>query len=331
MFEAIKYKSYNNSLFNTKNIIIEEAKMEWFEFIINLGNTAISDIEGVICMCGINCWATEDKSDLEDFLLKNKELYDYVDKSLLERTQTLIKIYLPNNPQGRDMLLNLQTALKIFENKGLSTSLGSVNEQDWANNWKKYFKPIEIGQRLVICPKWEEYTSAKRKILKIDPGSAFGTGDHATTRLCLQILDQVIKENETVLDVGTGSGILSAASVLLGAKSALGTDIDENSVNVARTTAQLNHLDNCIFIQNDLAAGIKGKFDIIIANIVADIIIRLAPDISPLLAPGGSFIASGIIDERLDEVQGKLKDLGFDIMDVRMSDGWAAIMAQPHS
>lgn len=305
--------------------------MEWFELIINPGSTAISDIEGVICMCGINCWATEDKSDLEDFLLKNKELYDYVDKALLERTQTLIKIYLPDNPQGRDMLLNLQTALKAFEENGLSLSLGSVNEQDWANNWKKYFKPIEIGKRLTICPEWEHYTSSQRKVLRIDPGSAFGTGDHATTRLCLEFLDQVIKGGENVLDVGTGSGILSAASVLLGANSALGADIDENSVNIARATAKLNNLHNCTFIQNNLVAGITGQFDIILANIVADIVIRLAPDIPSLLAPGGLFISSGIIDERLAEVQNKLKELSFDILDVRMSDGWAAIMARPQS
>lgn len=305
--------------------------MEWFELIINPGSAEISDIEGVICMCGINCWATEDKSDLEDFLLRNKELYDYVDKSLLERTQTLIKIYLPDNPQGRDMLLNLKTALKAFEENGLSLSLGSVNEQDWANNWKKYFKPIEIGKRLTICPKWENYTNSQRKVLRIDPGSAFGTGDHATTRLCLEFLDQVIKGGENVLDVGTGSGILSAASVLLGANSALGADIDENSVNIARATANLNNLHNCTFIQNNLVAGITGQFDIILANIVADIIIRLAPDIPSLLAPGGLFISSGIIDERLEEVQNKLKELSFDILDVRMSDGWAAIMARPQS
>ena len=302
--------------------------MEWFEIIINPGTVSISNLEGIICMCGINSWAVEDKADLEDFLANNKELWDYVDKALLKRSQTLIKIYLPDNPQGRDMLMNLKTALKAYKSSGLSLSTGSVNEQDWANNWKKYFKPIEIGKRLAICPEWETYVNPQRKILKIDPGSAFGTGDHATTRLCLEFLDQLIKGGEKVLDVGTGSGILSAAAVKLGAESAFGTDIDENSVNIARATAKLNNLNNCSFMQNNLAAGLTGQYDIICANIVADIIIRLAPDIPALLAPNGTFISSGIIDERLPEVEQQLNNLGFSIKDIRTSDGWAAIMAQ---
>ena len=302
--------------------------MDWFELIINPGSADVSEIEGAICMCGINSWAIEDKSDLEDFLQRNKELWDYVDQSLLERKETLIKIYLPDNPQGRDMLLNLKTALQAYQSAGLSMSTGSVNEEDWANNWKKYFKPLEIGKRLCICPQWENYANPERKILKIDPGSAFGTGDHATTRLCLEFLDEIIKGGEQVLDVGTGSGILAAASVLLGAQCALGTDIDENSVNIARSTAALNNLHACTFIQNNLAAGITGQYNLILANIVADIIIRLAPQLPPLLAPNGLFISSGIIDERLSEVQTKLSSLGFEILDTRMADGWAAILAR---
>lgn len=306
--------------------------MEWFELIIKTAHQDISCIEGVLCMCGVTGWAIEDKNDLEEFLQNNRELWDYVDQDLLKSENVRIKVYLPDNAQGRDTLSNIKDILAYHANeRGLTArpilTVGSVNEQDWANNWKKYFKPLEIGNRLTICPEWEEYKNENRKILRIDPGSAFGTGGHATTRLCLEFIDQLVKGGESVLDIGTGSGILASASVLLGAQSALGADIDENSVNIARSTAQLNGLTGCVFRQTDLAGGITGKYDIVLANIVADIVMRLAPNVPSLLAQGGVFISSGIIDERLEEVKACLTDIGFDIIQIKEAEGWAAIMA----
>jgi len=311
--------------------------MEWFEISIDTTHEATEAIGGLLISCGISCWAINDKSDLTEFMENNRELWDYVDESLLSGDSGVrVQVYLPDNQQGRDTLVMLKDALKQYktDEKELDTgsleiSIGSVNEEDWANTWKKYFHPLEIGNKLTVRPSWEEYDNRDgRTVLTIDPGSAFGTGGHATTKLCLETLDSIDCLGKQVLDVGCGSGILAVASLLLGAEHALGVDIDLNSVNVAIKTAEENKVSHKgEFRQADLVKGVSGKYDIITANIVADIVIRLTPSIPSLLAEGGTYIVSGIIDERRPDVEECLEKYGFKIQKVRAQEGWVAIAA----
>lgn len=312
--------------------------MNWFELTIETTSEATEAIGGVLVSLGINGWATVDSKDLQDFATAQKGLWDYIDEALIKSytDSVFIKVYLPDNQQGNETVIALKSALNQLKAAEKEINLGSlalkmnnVNEADWANNWKKYFKPIEIGKKLTIRPEWEEYNNkAGRTVLTIDPGSAFGTGSHATTKLCLEFLDELVKPGDEVLDVGTGSGILAVAAVLLGAEKAIGVDIDENSVNVAQQTAKLNNAEGkTAFYQRDLVTGVTGQYDIITANIVADIILRLAPSVPGLLKSSGVFISSGIIDDRLADVKQGLIDAGFKVLQVKEQDGWAAIAA----
>lgn len=311
--------------------------MEWFEFALETTHEAAEAIGGVLISCGIACWATEDKNDLTEFMDNNRELWDYVDEELLKKDSTvIIKVYLPDNQQGRDTLLMLSSSLEEYKKTeseldlgSLKITVGSVNEEDWANTWKKYFHPIDIGNKLTVRPSWEEYDNKdNRTVLTIDPGSAFGTGGHATTKLCLETLDAIDCTGKQVLDVGCGSGILAVASLLLGADNALGVDIDLNSVNVAEKTAKENNVSHkAEFRQADLVKGVSGSYDIITANIVADIVIRLTPDVPALLKDGGTYIVSGIIDQRCDDVTTCLSAYGFTIRNIRAQEGWVAIEA----
>ena len=212
----------------------------------------------------------------------------------------------------------------------LEISCENLLEEDWENNWKQYYKPLRVGRRLVVVPSWEDYEKqADDIILRLDPGMAFGTGTHATTRLCMELLEQSITPGCTVLDVGCGSGILAVCSVLLGASHADGVDIDELAVKIAGENAALNQAaDRTHFVQGDLTDKISGQYDVICANIVADVIIRLCPSLRRFLQPGGYFLASGIIDERSVEVEKAIRDCGMYITDRREEDGWVALRCQ---
>lgn len=311
--------------------------MDWIELVVSTTHEAAEAVGGALYSCGISCWATEDKADLEEFMHNNTELWDYVDDELLNGDETVkVKVYLPDDRQGRDTLIMVKSALeqlglneKELNTGSLAMSVNSVNQEDWANEWKKYFHPIEIGKKLTVCPSWEEYDNKDgRSVLYIDPGCAFGTGGHATTKLCLMLLEGMDCRNKKVLDVGCGSGILAVAALLLGADKAVGVDIDSAAVPVAAATAELNGVqEKAEFRQADLVKGITGKYDIITANIVADIVIRLTPQIPALLAPGGKYIVSGIIDERKAEVIKCLEDNGFAVLGAPDEAGWTAICA----
>ncbi len=205
-----------------------------------------------------------------------------------------------------------------------------VAEEDWANNWKQYFKPERIGKYTVVKPTWEEYTPKDGElIIEIDPGMAFGTGNHATTALCINVLEDYVKPGMDIIDVGTGSGILAVQAALLGAEKVLAMDFDPVAVKAATENVALNHLENKISVKHsDLlkAADIKG--DIIIANIVADIIIRLLPDVPNYLKGDRIFISSGIIDTRRDDVLAVYEQVGIEVLEVREDKGWVAIVGK---
>lgn len=303
---------------------------EWTEIILKIGVDDVETASDIATMTVPYGFYVEDYSDLEQGAREIAHI-DLIDEDLLkkDRNTALIHIYIEPTENPNEAVDYLKTRLDD-ENIGYEIVLDEISEEDWANNWKKYFKSSEIGNKLLILPEWEPVPQTDRKILKIDPGAAFGTGTHSTTKLCLTVLDDVVKGGETVLDIGTGSGILSIASLLLGAKSAVGVDIDSLAVKTARENAAKNGFYEPTFtaIEGDLAEKVSGKFDICVANIVADVIIRLCDSVKNFMNDGGLFITSGIIDTRADEVYEALVSHGFKV-EKRFDDGgWTAYVAR---
>lgn len=317
--------------------------MEWTE--VGIYTTA----EGIELLCskltdiGIKGFAIRDAADFNEFLENKNGQWDYIDEDLmgLSECETCVTVYLPSNSQGADMLNDIRRTLaemKAADTDGiygrLEAELSSVREEDWANNWKKYFKPIEVGEKLVIKPSWEDYTGdGSRTILEIDPASSFGTGQHHTTRLCLELLEKSLASGDRLLDMGCGSGILSIGAMLLGAGSAVAVDIEENSAAAAAENAAKNHISPDVYkayygnILTDkaFADSITEEYDIITANIVADVLIAMKDFFHKCLKTGGTLIVSGIIEERMDEVVNALVTAGFSSPEANVCEGWAAV------
>lgn len=270
----------------------------------------------------------EDYSDLEE---KAEEIahINLIDEELLakDRNVSIIHIYISECDNALEAVEFLKERFNA-ENIGYEVGSIGVNDNEWNENWKKYFHTSEVGKKLVIVPSWETYDNKDgRVVLNIDPGAAFGTGTHATTSLCLSLLENYITDTTKMLDIGTGSGILSIASVLLGAKSAIGVDIDAQSVKTAKENAEINKIaDKCEFVVGDLADKISGKYDVICANIVADVIIRLFENVEQFLQKDGVFIISGIIDLRKDDVLKAANEKGFVIEKECYKDNWCAFV-----
>lgn len=290
--------------------------------------------------CG---FSIENKEDFLEFLEGTELYWDYVDEDLknkMENCEAKVKFYLPETNQGKEQFLiakDIVNNLKLNdkENKlgSLEISVSGVSEEDWANNWKQYFKPIEIGDRLLVKPSWEEVPEGNtRKILEIDPKSSFGTGQHETTSLCLKLLEANVKGDENVLDMGCGSGILGIAALLLGSKKVLAVDIDENCIITTKENASLNGVSGKIEALAGNALGgplrirVTGeKYDVICANIVADVIISFLGLFEKVLKKGGMLMLSGIIDTRLSDVTEALKKYNFKIEEIIKLNGWCAI------
>ena len=268
----------------------------------------------------------EDYSDLE---AKAEEIahIDLIDEELInkDRTEALIHIYISECDNAAEALAFLKERLTA-ENIPFSCGAEGVNDADWSENWKKYFHATEIGDKLAIVPSWEEYDNKEnRKILHIDPGAAFGTGTHATTSLCLSMLENYVAEGSKMLDIGCGSGILSIASVLLGAETAVGVDIDAQSVKTAKENAELNNLSGKTeYIVGDLADKISGKYNVVCANIVADVVIRLLGDVRTFMEENAVLLVSGIIDTRENDVLAAAEKHGFKVKEKQYKDNWCA-------
>ena len=283
-----------------------------------------SDVCTVIADMGIY---VEDYSDLEN-VVWNIAHVDLIEQELLERdrTHSLIHVYIK---QEKAALECVEFIKERLDSEGIEheISIVGVSEEDWANNWKQYYHTQRIGKRIVVTPSWEEYTPSGDDVqMRLDPGMAFGTGTHDTTRLCLELLEECVTPETRILDVGTGSGILSVGGVLLGAPSALGVDIDPVAVKVANENAEINEVqDKTEFVCGDLTDKVHGKFEIVTANIVADVIIRLLSTVKNYLLKGGVLIVSGIIDTRADEVESACHEAGF-VTEKRLEHGgWVAI------
>lgn len=268
----------------------------------------------------------EDYSDLEQGAEEIAHI-NLIDEELVakDRNSAIIHIYISECDNALEAFSFLKERLDVLNIPYEAATVG-VDDKDWNENWKKYFKAFEVGDRLAVCPSWEKYENRDQRIvLSIDPGAAFGTGTHATTSLCLGVLDGIINKDMSVLDIGAGSGILAIASVLLGAKDAIGVDIDAQSVKTANENAEINKVaDKAKFIVGDLADKISDKYDIVCANIVADVIIRLFDNVGDFMKDDGKLIISGIIDIRADEVEAAAVEHGFKIIKMLERENWRA-------
>ncbi len=292
---------------------------------------------------GINGFTIHDSADFEEFL-ENKDMnWDYVDDDLmgLKTVPTHITLYLQDNEQGMETLSGLKGVLaELKEQNGefygsLEMEIDNVKEEDWANNWKQYYKPFTVGEKLIIKPSWENVEDTQgRKILEIDPASTFGTGQHHTTRLVMERLEGVLNEGDKVLDLGCGSGILSIAAMLLGAENVTMVDIFKNAADTSAENMEKNgfaadkYKAYCGNIMDDetLRAKIGTGYNVVVANIVADVIIGMSGLFRSFMAENGTLIVSGIITERLDEVLSALKENGFTVISSAEKEGWNAIV-----
>lgn len=311
--------------------------MNWTEVKIYTTTAGIDPLTGSMLDLGLQGFMIEDAQDFDEFLHDTTPHWDYVDQAVMEKMkdcETCVTIYVADNPQGMEELMQVRqilARLKAQDPDGkygrLELEMKDVDEEDWSNAWKKYYHPVQVGEHLVVCPSWEAYDRQPNDVvLTLNPGMAFGTGTHDTTRLCMELLEKYITPQDTVLDVGCGSGILAITAALLGANKIIGCDIDEVAVKVAGENAALNGVqDRIAFHQGDLTSQVEGSFQIICANIVADVIIRLSEDAGRYLAKDGIFITSGIIDTREQDVLNALEQNGFQVIERRTSGGWVAL------
>ncbi len=272
----------------------------------------------------------EDYSDLEQGAREIARI-DLIDEDLLAQSRTDAKIHLYIDPADNPAeAVSFLGERLTAEGIAHTVSAEQVREEDWANNWKKYFKPLPVGEKLLICPSWEQpgKDAANRQVLKIDPGMAFGTGGHDTTRLVLEVLENTVKAGDRLLDVGCGSGILSIAACLLGADSACGVDIDPLAVRTAIENGEENALTvpRYTILHGDLVDKVQGEYEVVVANIVADAIIALSPAVRPFLKQGGRYIVSGIIDTREQDVLDALARVGFTVTARFTRGGWVCLV-----
>ena len=317
--------------------IERKRNMNWTEVKIYTTTAGIDPLTGSMLDLGLQGFMIEDAQDFDEFLHDTTPHWDYVDQAVMEKMkdcETCVTIYVADNPQGMEELMQVRQILARLKAQDLDGKYGrlelemkDVDEEDWSNAWKKYYHPVQVGEHLVVCPSWEAYDRQPDDVvLTLNPGMAFGTGTHDTTRLCMELLEKYITPQDTVLDVGCGSGILAITAALLGANKIIGCDIDEVAVKVAGENAALNGVqDRIAFHQGDLTSQVEGSFQIICANIVADVIIRLSEDAGRYLAKDGIFITSGIIDTREQDVLNALEQNGFQVIERRTSGGWVAL------
>lgn len=304
----------------------------WQQVSISVTREAVEATANLFCEAGArNGVEIDDPLLLKE--LKEHTTWELCDLPMPEETEIVtVSAYYLEDEELSGRLSTIKEGLSEIEKRIGSFQIGQlrfrkVSEKDWANEWKQYFHTTKIGSQIVIKPNWESYTpTAEEKVIELDPGMAFGTGTHATTRMCIERLEELVTPNIDVYDVGTGSGILAMTAALMGARSIHAIDIDGKAVEVAKENIAKNHLSNRITVKKgNLLDDADEKADLIVANIIADIIITLLPDAFKKLRQGGLFLASGVIKERLCDVEKAARQHGFTVLDVKNRAGWTAI------
>ncbi|NMD70649.1 50S ribosomal protein L11 methyltransferase [Bacillus sp. DNRA2] len=310
--------------------------MKWSEISIHTTNEAIEPISNILHEAGASGVVIEDPFELsKERVDRFGEIYqlnpdDYPDEGVI------IKAYIPINSFLGETVEEIKDAINnlILFNIDIgknSVTISEVNEEEWATAWKKYYNPVKISERFTIVPTWEDYTpvSSDELIIELDPGMAFGTGTHPTTVMCVQALERTVNEGDTCVDVGTGTGVLSIAAAMLGASKVTALDLDEVAVQSAVLNIKLNKAHEVVNVsQNNLLDGIEGPADIVVANILAEVILRFTDDVAKVVKPGGYFIASGIIQQKKQQVREAIEKVDFTIQETLVMEDWVAFIAK---
>ena len=305
--------------------------MRYLEFKISADKELLEMAETVLLQHGYDSMQIDDPSDVQD-ILEHKDLYkyDYINEELSEdlARKPSITLYFTDDEEGRSRLANAESLLAGMEGVRYEASL-TGDDSEWLYKWQEHFKPTKVGERIVVKPGWEDYEPANGElVIEMDPGMAFGSGLHETTSMCVKALEKYLPEDAKVLDVGTGTGILAMAAVLLGAEGALGIDIDEEAVRVATENIRKNDLQGSIAVmKGDLMEGVDYRPDVIVANLMADLVMMLSPAAAAQLGPGGIYITSGILDIKEETVAGAVRNAGFDIIEIMHDGEWRCIVA----
>lgn len=310
--------------------------MKWVEVQIK----TTTELEEIVCdimyELGVTGLAIEDPNDILAFQ-QSEENWDFIDPELLKQDYegVIIKAYFPESENLMDIIDLVKENIERIPFRDTGKSLGEVtvseiNDKDWAEEWKKYYKPVKIGKRIVIKPTWEKYERKDDEIvIELDPGMAFGTGTHETTMLCIEALEKYVSEGSFVYDVGCGSGILSIVAAKLGAKKVIGIDLDELCVNVSIENVKQNNVENIVeILHGNLLDRVSEKADLIVSNIIAEVIVDMIDSLKAYINDNGIFIASGIITEKSSMVKKALIDKEFEILEEKSMKDWVSIVAR---
>lgn len=306
----------------------------WIEVTVVTSSEATEAVAGFFYNTGVKGVSIEDSEDVE-FKKKNPGDWDYFDETILNiKEGAVVKGYFKEDENFQEYLSYIKEGVEKLPEYGFEKGEGivtaaKVNEEQWENNWKKYYKPTKVGERIVIKPIWEQYEKKEEElIVELDPGMAFGTGTHETTRMCIKALEKYVNPNSTVFDIGTGSGILAITAAKLGADRVIGVDLDPVAVDSAKNNVSFNDIKNIEILYGDLMEVVKGKANIVVANIIADVIIFLTETVKEFIEEKGYFVASGIILERRESVVKKLEQCGFEIVEVMEDGEWVCIVSK---
>lgn len=305
--------------------------MKWCEISIQTSHEAVELIAEIFRDLGASGVVIEDPELVNDYITSGK--WDYTDIPIAKETEVVVeKAYLPVNGELEGRIQTLQQEIKALESRGVNTApavltTAELQDEDWSDTWKQYFHTEKPGERVVIKPTWEEYApQGDEVVIELDPGAAFGTGTHATTSMCIRQLEKLVKPGMTVFDVGTGSGILSIISAKLGAKNIQAVDYDDSVLKIVEENLEQNNVQDIISVaQSDLMQNVHGKAELVIANIIADIIIRLFDQLDEHLEQGGTLLTSGIIEDRIEDVLAAAEKHGYGVVERLENKGWACI------
>ncbi len=307
--------------------------MDWIEVKASVNREAVDAVTEIFYEFGAGGVSVDEP--IEQYIENENIYWDYIDESKIDRNveSKVMAYYSTLEDDLEEKIQKIKSRIENLSEFGLTVGSAKVEtaickQEDWENSWKQFFKPIKVTDKVVIKPQWEEYEAqADEIVIHIDPGMAFGTGSHETTSMCIEALEKNIRPKAEVLDVGTGSGVLSIASALFGAEKIVGVDLDPVAVEVAKENILLNHVEDRVEIKyGDLVKAITGKYDIVVANIIAEaILILLDSDVKSYLKPSGIFICSGIIREKEQVIQEKLSELGFNIREIERKGEWICI------
>lgn len=305
--------------------------MKWCEISIQTSHEAVELIAEIFRDLGASGVVIEDPELVNDYITSGK--WDYTDIPIAKETEVVVeKAYLPVNGELEGRIQTLRQEIKALESRGVNTApavltTAELQDEDWSDTWKQYFHTEKPGERVVIKPTWEEYEPKDDEVvIELDPGAAFGTGTHATTSMCIRQLEKLVKPGMTVFDVGTGSGILSIISAKLGAKNIQAVDYDDSVLKIVEENLEQNNVQDIISVaQSDLMQNVHGKAELVIANIIADIIIRLFDQLDEHLEQGGTLLTSGIIEDRIEDVLAAAEKHGYGVVERLENKGWACI------